>query len=112
MASKKGFNWNGKKIERKYLDASRRGVDLTTARCVAPAKRLTPVITGTAQGSIQSRPSRVERGGIVGVWGSFQVDYFFWLEIGARGRPGHFMLRRAADQIYPSLRSTIRSLVR
>ena len=113
MASKK-FNWNGGKIQKKFLDASRRGVDLTMARCVVAAKQHPPlpVVTGTAQGSIQFRPSRIVRKGVVGVWGSFQVDYFIWLEIGARGRPGGFYLRRAADQFYPSLRATIRSLVR
>ena len=110
MASK--FNWNGKKIARKYLVAARRGVDMTTAACVAPAKMLTPVITGTAQGSIQMRPARIVGQGVVGVWGSFQVDYFIWLEIGARGRPGHFMLRRTADAVYPRLRANIRLAAR
>ena len=107
MASK--FNWNGKKIARKYLVAARRGVDMTTAACVAPAKVLTPVITGTAQGSIQFRPAIISGLFAEGRWGSFSVDYFIWLEIGARGRPGHFMLRQSADENYPKLARNIKA---
>ena len=102
-----GLNWNGKEIERKLLTASRRGIDVTLASCIAPAKRNTPVVTGTAQGSIQFRPAVIRRRGAEGLWGSFQVDYFIWLEIGARGRSGHFMLRQSADENYPKLARNI-----
>ena len=105
----KRLNWRGKQIESKVLTASRRGIDVTLASCIAPAKRNTLVITGTAQGSIQFRPAVIRRNGAEGRWGSFQVDYFIWLEIGARGRPGHFMLRRSADENYPKLARNIRA---
>ena len=99
----KGFNWRGKQIGVKMLVASRRGIDVTLASCIAPAKRNTPVVTATAQGSIQFRPAIISGKVVTGRWGSFQVDYFICLEIGARGQPGHFMLRQSADENYPNL---------
>lgn len=109
MPGNSGVNWNGKEIERKVLRASRRGIDVTLAACIAPAKRNTPVISGTAQGSIQFRPAVIKGRGAEGIWGSFQVDYFIWLEIGARGRTGHNMLRGSADENYPSLARNIQA---
>ncbi len=108
----KGVNWNGKQVERRVLVASRRGIDKTLASCIAPAKRETPRITGTAQGSIQFRPAVIKGRGAEGIWGSFQVIYFIWLEIGARGRAGHQMLRRAADQKYGDLAGHIKGFLK
>ncbi len=107
-----GVNWNGKRVERRVLVASRKGIDITLASCIAPAKRETPVVTGTAQGSIQFRPAVIKGRGAEGIWGSFQVIYFIWLEIGARGRAGHHMLIRAADQKYGDLAGHIRRALR
>ncbi len=109
MAKHFRVEWNGPEIDRKYKEAARIGIDMTTASCVAPAKTNTPVVTGTAQGSIQFRPARIRRDRVSGLWGSFRVNYFIFLEIGARGRTGHLMLRRAADMMYPSLTANIRS---
>ena len=107
----KGFRitkYNDKQIISKMERASLFGIDQTMGLCIAPAKRETPVVTGTAQGSIQMRPSKRIGNFIVGIWGSFDVDYFIWLEIGARGRTGIHMLRRAADRFYPGLADRIR----
>ena len=111
MASGFRVNWRGGRIPRRVAVASRRGIDATMAACVPLAKRETPVITGTAQGSIQTRPAVIQRTRVVGRWGSFDVNYFIWLEIGARGRTGHFMLRRAADREYPGLARRIRGFL-
>ena len=107
----KGFRiikYNADKIIGKMDRAAMWAIDTTLALCVAPAKRETPVVTGTAQGSIQMRPSKRIGNFIVGIWGSFDVNYFIWLEIGARGRTGIHMLRRAADRFYPGLADRIR----
>lgn len=65
--------------------------------------------TSTALGSIMFEPARVLGERVVGRRGSFDVAYFIFLEIGARGRPGNFMLRRAADQEYPKLAERIKA---
>ena len=87
----KGFrvNWRGKDVARRVTNASRIGIDITMALCVPDAKRNTPVVTGTAQGSIMFKPAQIRGFRVTGVWGSFDVNYFIWLEIGARGRAGH-----------------------
>ena len=107
----RGFrlNWRGMKVGDSVLEAARKGVDETMAVCVPLAKSETPVVTGTAQGSIAFQPSQIRRTGVVGRWGSFDVVYFIWLEIGARCRAGIHMLTRAADREYPKLARRIRS---
>ena len=112
MASGFRFNWRGRRIPRVIAAASKVGIDQTMAAAVPLAKQETPGITGTAQGSIQFREAVIQGRRVVGRWGSFDVNYFIWLEIGARGRPGLFMLRRAADREYPNLGSRIREALR
>ena len=109
-----GFSleWHGDKIGGKFKVASRKAIDVVTALCVVPAKAATPVITGTAQGSIMARPAEIIGKRVRGFWGSFDVNYFIWLEIGARGRSGIHMLRRAADRFYPTLAGHIRGFIK
>lgn len=100
--------WRGGEIQKKIQQAARRGIDETLARCVPIAKANTPVRTGTAQGSIKFEPAIVKGNRVVGRWGSFNVRYFIWLEIGARGKPGRHMLRSAAAREYPQLKARIK----
>ncbi len=102
------FDWRGDNVRRRSERASADGIDTIMAKAVRIAKTLTPRITGTAQGSLRFQPARKEGRRIVGRWGSHDVDYFIWLEIGARGRSGHHMLRQAADRTYPELPDEIR----
>ena len=101
--------WEGDKIPARVAVAARKAIDETLALCIAPAKAETPVVTGTAQGSIQMRLAKIIGNLVTGQWGSFDVNYFIWLEIGARGRTGIHMLRRAADRFYPGLADRIRA---
>lgn len=101
MATK--FVWKGTARLDDAKEAVRKGIDLTTAAAVAPAKRETPVLTGIAQGSVRMEPAKQEGRRIVGRFGSWNVAYYIWLEIGARGRAGRQMLRRAADAEFPNL---------
>ena len=103
-----------KEILDRITKAARQAVDETMAEAIPLAKAKTPVVTGTAQGSIQFRPSVLTRDPatgrerIIGQWGSFDVDYFLFLEAGARGRPGLNMLRSAASIEYPKLPDRLR----
>lgn len=93
------------KLEQVILNA----IDRTTAAAVAPAKDETPVRTGTARGSIRYTPAVRTGNTFVGEFGSYNVDYFIWLEIGARGREGRHMLRRAADQTFPQFNNNLQA---
>lgn len=82
-------------------------IDDTTAAAAIQAKSSHPNWqnrTGAAEGSIRMEPAvQVSPTRYRGRFGSFDVDYFIWLEIGANGHPGDFTLRRAADAIFPTL---------
>ena len=106
------LDWKAAAILKRERNASRLGIDDTLVKCVSEAKRnwnVRQVVTGTAQGSIMFQPAEIHGERVTGRWGSFDVDYFIWLEIGARGVPGDFMLRRAADQEYPKLPERIKA---
>lgn len=102
------LDWRGDRIKEIVAEAARLGIDETTAAAVTPAKERTPVRTGTLQGSIQFRAARREGNRIVGSFGSYDVNYALWVEIGAKGRPGRHMLRQAADQEFPKLGERIK----
>lgn len=78
----------------------------TTARAAIFAKRNHGWAnrTGTAEGSIRMVPARkVSATRFRGAFGSFDVHYFLFLELGTRFmRPDH-TLRRAADAEFPKL---------
>lgn len=90
--------WNGDRIKRNVSDAIRLGTSATAAACVAPAQAETPVDTGTARSSVSFREAQRQDTRWVAEFGSYNVAYYIWLEIGARGRAGGYMLRRAVDQ--------------
>ena len=100
--------WFGNRIKDKWLEAARQAIDETMADCVNTAKPLTPVRTGTLQGSERFEPAEVKGDEVVGEWGSFDVNYAIYVETGSRGRFGRYMLRQAADQHYPELKENIR----
>lgn len=87
------------------LPAVARAIDATLADAVRQAMQpgYVPVDTGILRGSLEFR--RAERQGdtVSGSFGSYTVEYALFQEIGARGRPGRYYLRRAADVVFPSL---------
>ena len=97
-----------KSVIGKVGDATVDGVDDTLAECVRVVKPLTPVETSILQGSMRLEPAKRQGSRVHGQWGSFDVNYALWVEIGSHGRPGVHMLERTADQVYPSLAGNIK----
>lgn len=89
--------------------AIEKGMNATLADAVDTAMPLTPVDTGTAQGSIRFEPVKWQGSRLVGEFGSYNVDYFLWLEIGTRYMTGRHILRRAADLEFPKLGDNIKA---
>lgn len=89
-----------------------KGMNATLADSVDTAMPFTPVVTGTAQGSIRFEPVKWIDGRLVGEFGSYNVDYFKWLELGTRYMVGLHILRRAADLEFPKLGDNIKAALR
>lgn len=92
--------------------AIRNGMDETMAACVTMAKRLVRVDTANLQGSIQMRPAQTNGSKTRGEWGSYNVDYAIYQEIGpvtgVRNWSYTPYLRPSRDAEYPRLVERIR----
>ncbi len=111
------LDWRGREMEQRVELAARIAIDETMAEAVREAKVRTPVRTGTLQGSIRFEPARREGNRVVGRWGSFDVNYALFVEVGHHTRsgsfvPGRYMLRQGADIAYPKLRDRLRRALR
>lgn len=104
------LDWKGAAVLAAYDVAARKGVDETMSECVLAAQVAAPRRTGAMANNIKIVARAKVRGKTVsGFWGNDTQDYTIWVEIGARGRPGRYFLRRARDQEYPKLAERIRT---
>lgn len=102
-------NWKGDQVYRNVMGATRAAVDETTAASVNQAKARVPVDTSTLQGSIRLEPARETGTSVKGRWGSFDVLYALWVEIGTRFNRAQPYLRPSADSEYPRLAARIKA---
>lgn len=103
------MEWRGEMIVAKTKRAAIIGVNQTMAKCVEMAKTLVRVEFGTLQGSIRMEPAKPSGAGIKGTWGSFDVNYAIWQEIGTSVMSAQPYLRPSADFEYGLLESRIRA---
>ena len=99
------MRWRGSVVAAKVVAATRLAIDETTTAMVRDAKANHPWHNriGTLEGSIQMRPAEVELDDIVGVFGSFQVEYALYLELDEQWT----FLRPAFDAEAPKLKARI-----
>ena len=107
MADDFVLDWQGNRAFDLIVKGVIAGMDATMADCVPTAKENTPVITGILQGSIRFEPAKRVADAVVGVWGSFDVNYAFPVEVGTRFREGRNMLRGSADRHHPEMPENI-----
>ena len=135
------LNWLGELVKAKMDRAAQVGIDQTTAACVRGAKnRLYPghgYQYGVLKRSVQMRPARKDILGWLGLWGSFDVEYAIYVELGTsphwiggpvkigRGKAAEWRyigmhpgtkpipyLRGTADREYPMLAFRIKEALR
>lgn len=105
-------DWYGALWQAGALTAAKVAVDQTMAEAVNLAKRMVPVRTGTLQGSLRFQPAALEGDTMVGYWGSFDVNYAIYVEMGTihmRARP---YLLPAAQTAYLSIQPRIMAAMR
>ena len=101
--------WKGDLVVMKAQRAAILGIDQTMAACVTMAKELVRFRTGALQGSLRMEPAKRSGGGIKGTWGSFDINYAIWQEIGTSVMTAKPYLRPSADFEYGRLESRIRA---
>lgn len=101
--------WRGDQVRSHVERAVLAGMDETMAACVLQAKGLVRVKTAVLQGSIQMRPAEFRGAVAIGLWGSFDVNYAIWQEIGTSRMTGKPYLRPSADAQYPRLGARIKA---
>ena len=107
-------NWNGDQVIDQYNSAIIKGMTKTMADCVVEAKRVVPVDTGSPRNSIKivDFPPTDAQGTVSGTWGSSDVNYALWVEIGTSRANAQPYLRPSADKHYPKLDDHIKAFAR
>jgi len=106
------LKWNGKPVIDKVMLASAKAIDSVMAKCIASAKIDVPVVTATLQGSIRMEPAQMQGDNLVGKWGSYNVMYAVFVELGTIFMDAQPYLRPAADRLYPTLPGEIKRFMR
>jgi len=105
--------WRGDEIRAKMVRAAKWGIDKTMSKAVVYAKSQLwlghGLRTATLQGSIQMRPAEERGRAVVGQWGSFDVHYAIFVELGTSRMKAIPYLRPAADVEYPKLAKRIKA---
>ena len=94
------LDWKGPELTDAVRESIRLAFDETMAECVKEAFAYTPRVTGTLQRSLRFQPTDKA---LVGIWGSFIVNYAFFVEVGTSRRYGVNMMRNASDKEYPKI---------
>jgi len=102
------LKWEGPALAKRVRKAEMIGVNQTMARCVTMAKGLVRVDTSALQGSLRMEPAVPFGGGVRGRWGSFDINYALWQEIGTSKMSAKPYLRPSADFEYGLLGARIR----
>jgi hypothetical protein len=104
MPASYSLAWRGGAIVGRTKHATRQGLEETLARCVTMAMGLVRVEFGTLQGSLRYEMLGNEEG----EWGSFDVNYALFQELGTWKMTAKPYLRPSADFEYPMLAARIR----
>lgn len=104
--------WYGEELKKKMDQVVPLAINSILADCVRESKAVVPVRTAILQGSIQMRVA--EKGGSSGwsgTWGSWNVNYAIFVELGTQFMRARSYLRSVADRLYPQLADRIRQVM-
>lgn len=110
-----GLKWDGEKLAERVRNAQIVGVNKTMGEAVIHAKQNHPWQnrTGILEGSINIASfAAAQQGAVSGQWGSLDVAYAVWLELGTAKTAAFPFLRPAADATYKNLSRHIREAMK
>jgi hypothetical protein len=101
--------WQGDAIKAKMAVAVRVGMNETLAKAVNHAKGSVPVDTSVLQGSLRMEPA----GGspLKGSFGSYDVNYAIYVEMGTSRMGAQPYIRPAVDAEFPQIGKRIKALM-
>ena len=109
MSTSYKITWKGEIVKANVRAAAAMGINETMGDCIIMAKQLVRVKTATLQGSIRLTPAIQLGNHVRGVWGSFDVNYALWQEVGTSKMSAQPYLRPSAAAHYSSLAGRIRA---
>lgn len=105
------IHWRGAAVRAAVEAAAIAAINETMGECVTMAKVLVRKKTTNLQGSLRLEPASRRGTSIVGTWGSFDVNYALWQEIGTSRMSAQPYLRPSGDTHYPKLSGRIKARV-
>lgn len=102
------LKWYGDKVKEKMDRVIPWALNSIMADCIKGAKARVPVKTATLQGSIRMEFAKLINGMWTGIWGSFNVLYALFVELGTPRAQAKPYLRPAADANYGRLSKKIK----
>lgn len=109
------LTWRGKQVDDLVVKATKFGVNKVMENASIHARNNHPWVnrSGILEGSIRPIVRAREQGNrIIGLWGSADVRYAIFLEVGTMFHQAFPYLRPAADAHYPTLKRLIREAYR
>lgn len=108
------LDWHGDDFKSRINRAIEDAMNATLIDAVAQTKQpgWTPFEFGNLVNSITFEGAKRDGGGMTGSFGSYDVHYAIYQEVGTYKMAGRFYLRRAADQIFPTLPGRIVEMFR
>lgn len=90
--------WNGPKVKGEMARKAARQLNDLAQDGVAHVQLNSPRNTGFMANTMEQTHEATEKD-LSAAWGNITADYTLWVEIGARGRAGVYMLRRSLDHV-------------
>ncbi|HBY46024.1 MAG TPA: hypothetical protein DEU95_06285 [Chloroflexi bacterium] len=104
------LTWYGNQLLAQIHEQTARAMDAVLSDATASAQRSAPIDTGALKNSITFKPAVKTGGALVGSFGSYDIGYAIYQEMGTYRMAARPYLRPAADAFFPTLLDRIGKL--
>lgn len=103
------LEWKGDSIASKLKEQVAREMNVAVAQAVQGAQQDAPRDTGFMASTIEVIDEATAKK-LIARWGNQTAKYTLWQEIGARGMPGKYFLRRNGERAYNEFVKRVKAL--